>query len=138
MMAVPGLWGRCSMAILLGCCGRVGFDPQASPDEVGGDGAPLDSGLTAPVLLFQPDYQSSLANGGQPGANRNGVSEAYTIGIYRDPQDDRTKLLVNDRVNNRVLIYDHVPHQSGELPDVVVGQVDFTSGLPNAGDATPN
>ncbi|HEX7702351.1 MAG TPA: hypothetical protein VF403_16545, partial [Kofleriaceae bacterium] len=111
---------------------------DACQNEVGGDGAAIDSGLTAPVLLFQPTFESAQVDGGQVPVNRGGVNQSYSIGIYIDPQDHQTKLLVNDRGNNRVLIYNHVPRQSGELPDLVVGQSDFTSGLPDAGLASPS
>jgi hypothetical protein len=125
-------------------CGRIAFDVGpcdngfCSQNELGGDGAPVNSGLTGPLLLFQPDYQSGQPNAGQPGVEQGGVSQSYTVAIYADPSDGRTKMLVNDRLNHRVLIFNSVPRESQALPDVVVGQTDFTSGLINAGQAGPN
>ena len=46
------------------------------------------------------------------------------------------KLFVNDRGNHRVLIFNTIPHDATALPDVVVGQADFTVGTPNAGGGT--
>jgi len=40
---------------------------------------------------------------------------------------DGTHLAVADTLNNRVLIWNHIPTNSNQPPDVVVGQKDFTS-----------
>ena len=135
----PSFAAKLVLAIASTACGRLQFDAVETCVECdeGGSGGPVNSGLAAPVLLFQPDYQSYAANRGGP-IQRGGVNEAYSIGVYADPADGQTKLFVNDRMNNRVLVYDRIPQQSGALPDRVVGQLDFTSGLANAGQPTPN
>ncbi|MGE5184124.1 MAG: hypothetical protein ACM31C_18770 [Acidobacteriota bacterium] len=136
-----GAVAGCALALACASCGRLGFDVVpcvgASCDE-GGSGGPLDSGLTAPVVLFQPDFTSSAANAGAPSVVRGGVSNVYSIGAYYDPTAARVKFFVNDRDNNRVMIYEHVPTASGALPDHVIGQTAWTDGLANAGQPAPD
>src|SRR5512146_3267960 len=130
-------WGRASFVVGVACaaCGRFDFETCAEVPATCGEGAsggPIASGLVAPVLLFQPTYASAAANAG--GAIQlGGVDGVYSVGGYFDPFDHQTKLFVNDRRNHRVLVYDHVPTQSQAVPDRVIGQVDFTSGLADAG-----
>jgi len=45
-----------------------------------------------------------------------------------------TKLIVSDRGNHRILIWDPIPTDNGEPADVVLGQADFVSGSQNAGN----
>lgn len=134
---------RAGAALVLAAGCRLSFEPCGDParvclaNELGASGGPVDTGLAAPVLLFQPDYASMAPDLGGA-VQRGGVDEVYSLGVYIDPAAGRTKLFVNDRLNNRVLIFSGVPERSGALPDVVVGQVDFTSGAANAGQAGPN
>lgn len=46
-------------------------------------------------------------------------------------------LMVADSWNNRILIWHHSPTQSGVAPDLVLGQADFVSGIPNRGLQAP-
>jgi hypothetical protein len=46
---------------------------------------------------------------------------------------DGTRLFVVDQGNSRVLIWNQVPKQAAVPPDLVLGQLDFTSGLANRG-----
>ena len=65
------------------------------------------------------------------------MSNIYSLGAYVDPNDgNRVKLFVNDRGNHRVLIFNTIPQDATALPDVVVGQPNFTSGTANAGGVT--
>jgi hypothetical protein len=130
-----------ALVLATGC--RLSFEPCGDParvclaNELGASGGPVDTGLAAPVLLFQPDYASMAPDLGGA-VQRGGVDEVYSLGVYEDPAAGRTKLFVNDRLNNRVLIFSDVPERSGVVPDVVVGQIDFTSGAVNAGQTGPN
>ena len=47
--------------------------------------------------------------------------------VSADLSSDGSKLLVCDKDNNRVLIWNTVPTTNGQPADVVVGQTDFTS-----------
>lgn len=48
------------------------------------------------------------------------------------------KLLVADNGNNRVLIYNSIPTESGTLPDIVLGQADFDSNSSDCSDSGMN
>ncbi len=131
-----GVAAGCTLALACAGCGRLGFDaaPCVGPScDEGGSGGPLDSGLTGPVVLFQPNFTSSAINAGATSVERDGVSNPYSLGAYYDPTAGDTKFFVNDRANNRIMIYDRVPTLSGMLPDHVIGQLDWSGGLANAG-----
>jgi len=109
-------------------------DPRRQ-NGTGGSGASLSTPDLSPFALFQKDWSSkeaNLGNGGEPG--RLGVASLYSFGIFADPADnDRLKLIANDRGNHRVLVFDSVPTSPTAAPALVVGQTDFTSGRPDAG-----
>jgi hypothetical protein len=134
---------RGALVALVAGCGRLSFEPcgdVARPclgNELGASGGPVDTGQVAPLVLFQPDFTTFGANAGGA-VQRGGVSGPYSLGIYLDPADGRTKLFVNDRLNNRVLVFNAVPTASGALPDLVLGQSDFTLGAINAGQPAVN
>lgn len=71
----------------------------------------------ADFVLGQADFTS---NG--DGAARNKLYYPNDIAIANG------KVAVADNYNNRVLLYSDVPGSGSALPDVVVGQSDFTSG----------
>lgn len=113
-------------------------DP-AQQNNFGGAGSALHTPIAQSFQLFQDDWVSKLENRDGGTVQRNGVSAIYSIGVYADPNDgDKLKLFVNDRGNNRVLIFNSIPTVDSAEPDVVVGQIDFTTADPNAGGATPN
>ena len=76
-------------------CGRLGFEPCGAParvclgNELGASGGPVDTGLAAPVLLFQPDYASMAPDLGGA-VQRGGVDEVYSLGVYLDPGDRKS------------------------------------------------
>lgn len=97
-------------------------------------------------LFIWDDYPSILADGqtqarpqivlGQTsatGTGRNAGSEVsagtlhYPSGIWSDGQ----RIIVADAWNHRVLIWHNWPSQHGQPADVVLGQPDFRSNLPN-------
>lgn len=78
----------------------------------------------ANLVLGQPDLTSNLAN-------RGGVPTASTLNQPTDLSSDGTRLVVADRNNNRVLIWNTLPTQDGQAADLVLGQPDFRSALAN-------
>ncbi|MEP6935246.1 MAG: hypothetical protein ABI988_15135 [Nitrospirota bacterium] len=138
------LVGLTILSLVAGCNPDDGGGPAtnatggnpASANDFGGSGVVLKTSVAAPFVLFQNDSESRLVNRDGGAVKQNGVSNIYSIGAYIDPNDGtRTKFFVNDRANNRVLIFNSVPQEATALPDVVVGQVDFVSGTANAGGA---
>lgn len=110
---------------------------SASANDFGGSGVVLPSSLAAPFVVFQDNSTSRMINRDGGATKQNGVNSIYSIGAYVDPNDgNRVKFFVNDRSNHRVLIFNNVPQDVTAVPDVVVGQSNFTSGTANAGGAT--
>ncbi len=136
------LAGLAFLVLVAGCNPDDGGAPAmtvtgenpASANDFGGSGVILNSPIATPFVLFQDDSVSRLVNRDGGTVKRGGVNNIYSLGAYIDPNDsNRTKLFVNDRGNHRVLIFNTIPHDATALPDVVVGQADFTFGTPNAG-----
>jgi hypothetical protein len=78
---------------------------------------PTKTNTPANVVVGQPDFTSSASALTQSGLDHpeNGLSVASG------------KLLIADRNNNRVMIWNSIPTTNGANADVVVGQPDFTS-----------
>lgn len=87
---------------------------------------PRTAGVPADVVVGQAGF---------------GVSSAATTQTRMwNPSDIEVvngKLIVADRNNNRVLIWNTLPTTNGAPADLVLGQADFTSGAANAGNPTP-
>ena len=139
------LAGLAILALVAGCAPDDGGGPAtnatvgnpASANDFGGSGVVLNTSIAAPFVLFQNDSVSRLVNRDGFAVKPDGVSNIYSLGAYVDPNDgNRVKLFVNDRANNRVLIFNTIPQDATALPDVVVGQANFTSGTANAGGVT--
>ncbi len=86
-------------------------------------------GQAADLVLGQTDMTSNLRNRGiGPDADTlAGPSACAVVG---------GKLVVADRGNNRILVYDPVPTTSGVAADQVIGQADFQSLAVNRGAST--
>ncbi|MBI2816424.1 MAG: hypothetical protein HYX72_05765 [Acidobacteria bacterium] len=78
---------------------------------------PAANGASADVVLGQPNFD----------ANRALPTASNTLSSPMSITTDGQRLIVTDLGNNRVLIYNSIPTQSGASADVVVGQPDFTS-----------
>jgi sugar lactone lactonase YvrE len=90
------------------------------------DGVP-SAGEPAPsAVLGQPDLHSSAPN-------RGGSAAADTLLRPTGLASDGTRLAVADTGNHRILIWSAIPLANGAPADVVIGQPDFASALPNAG-----
>jgi hypothetical protein len=76
----------------------------------------------ADLVLGQPDFvQNSTNNGGRT----NGLG--FTLGVWTDGQ----KIIVGDRANSRILIWNQFPTQNYQAADVVLGQPGLTTGTSN-------
>ncbi|MEM1318888.1 MAG: hypothetical protein AAGG75_01460 [Bacteroidota bacterium] len=85
-----------------------------------------------PSTEFQPaDVVLGQSAEGQTGRNASGevgaASLFYPSGLWSDGQ----QLIVADAWNHRVLIWLSLPTRNGQPADVVLGQPDFNSNMPN-------
>ncbi|MCX6633419.1 MAG: NHL repeat-containing protein [Candidatus Solibacter sp.] len=100
------------------------------------DSAHFRNGDPADLVIGQPNLRTAAANvdtQGSPNPSRTSLSGP--TGIAVNPSDGT--LFVADSGNNRVLRYPRPVNQSGRIsPDVVIGQVDFTSALSAAVNAS--
>lgn len=89
---------------------------------------PAADGASANVVLGQAAFTGALPNSG-------GISGARLFSPV-DVAISGTKLIICDRDNHRVLIYNDITTVStGSAADIVVGQDDFTSKNPNQGNS---
>ncbi|MBI4870306.1 MAG: hypothetical protein HY814_01925 [Candidatus Riflebacteria bacterium] len=86
---------------------------------LGWNSIPSSSFLSADLVLGQSDFTSQTANPG-------GVS-AGSLSAPSSVQSDGLRLIVTDRGNNRVLIWNDVPSSSSTPASVVVGQGSFST-----------
>lgn len=87
---------------------------------------PTQNGQAADVVLGQPDVFSSVPNNPPSRGPLQFIRPTHVA-------TDGIRLFVVDAGNNRVLIWNRVPLNGTQPPDVVLGQSDFTGGLPNGG-----
>ena len=116
---------------------------------------PTGNGAPADLAIGQPDLKSSLPNNaftGTPAADSSDTTNketpvlctvsngkdpannptypslcAATLSFPRYALSDGTRLFIADGGNDRILIYNTVPTQSGALANAVLGQPDFSS-----------
>jgi len=89
---------------------------------------PTENFAHADVVVGQPDFTSNTANNGGISAR----SLYYPYGVFSDGE----RLLISERGNNRVLIFNEIPTTNFEEADVVIGQPNMTSGTANNGGRT--
>jgi len=77
----------------------------------------------ADIVVGQPDFATGTANTGGIGPN--------TLNSPWDVHYDGEHLFIADRFNHRVLIYNSLPISNNTSVDIVIGQADFVSNLPN-------
>jgi len=77
-------------------------------------------------VIGQPDEGATVPNAGQD------VS-AFGFDTPSDVFTDGERLIVADRFNHRVLIWNQIPESFGQPADVVLGQEDETGNQPNRG-----
>ncbi|HEX7030010.1 MAG TPA: hypothetical protein VF254_05400 [Gammaproteobacteria bacterium] len=102
---------------------------HVAPNDDNQDGVP-DGNVSIPENCHLQDCHVSGAD--------NGDATARTLFYPRDLDVVDGKLYVADMNNHRVLIWNAIPAESFAPADIVLGQQDFTSNAPNAGQAQPN
>ena len=80
---------------------------------------PTTSGATPDLVLGQTSLTSC-----NPSATASGLHEPTSI------WSDGTRLVVSDRTNNRVLVWNSFPTTNGQAADMVLGQPDFNTVTP--------
>ncbi len=80
---------------------------------------PTTNGAVPDVLIGQLTYEGFEGNAGLP------TPEAWTVFVANRVFTDGTRLVVADRANNRVLLWDEIPTEDNTPADVVVGQPTF-------------
>ena len=89
---------------------------------------PFVTNQDADLVLGQPDFTSGAMNGGGSGEQ--------SIDFPTDVFSTGLALLVADRDNHRVLIWNALPQADNEAATAVLGQIDFNvPGLPGMGDS---
>jgi hypothetical protein len=89
---------------------------------------PNVNGAAADVVIGQPDFTHNSTNqGGTVRANTLDLSTGAGLGVYNG------KLLIADRSNQRVLVFNSIPTSNNAAADVVIGQADFTHNNANEG-----
>lgn len=83
----------------------------------------------ADVVLGQADFETNEAN--FSGVSARSLSAPQSARIFAG------KLIVADRGNNRVLIWNSIPTSNNTPADVVIGQVDGVANSANQGAGTP-
>ncbi|MBU1425478.1 MAG: hypothetical protein KKH12_01860, partial [Gammaproteobacteria bacterium] len=86
---------------------------------------PTTNGQAADLVLGQADSTSAQLNRGLGAPTAATLNEPYN-GVY----SDGIRLFVTDSNNNRVLVWNSWPTQSGQAADAVLGQPDFVSSAP--------
>ncbi|TAH21942.1 MAG: hypothetical protein EAZ08_02075 [Cytophagales bacterium] len=85
-----------------------------------------------PKTLFQePDIVLGQILKTNTGRNASGEVSASSLQYPSGIWSDGKKLIVADAWNHRVLIWNALPTEDGQPADVVLGQPDFESNLPN-------
>jgi hypothetical protein len=87
---------------------------------------PTANNAPANVVVGQPDMNSNTANNGDIGPN----TLAAPYGHFAD----NNRLMIADRNNNRVLLYNTIPTSNNASADVVIGQPNMTSSAANQGN----
>jgi len=88
---------------------------------------PTTNNAPADVVIGQPNFFSNQINQGQANAGANTMNRPFAL------YSDGIRLVIADRNNHRVLIYNTIPTTNNVSADVVVGQVDFLGKSINQG-----
>ena len=91
---------------------------------------PFSDGWNADISLGQLGMDERDANRGDF-ENVQQDTLSFPTGVLYDVEND--KVFVVDQGNNRVLIWNSLPRDTGQPADVVIGQKDFVSRSPNMG-----
>ncbi|PJA12744.1 hypothetical protein CO112_03590 [Candidatus Dojkabacteria bacterium CG_4_9_14_3_um_filter_150_Dojkabacteria_WS6_41_13] len=91
-------------------------------------GFPTSNGQIPDVVIGQPERSDSYKS-----ANQGLTVGANTLSLPFSMQIVNGKLIVADRGNNRILIYNSVPTTNNASADIVIGQPNTTSNTVNNG-----
>jgi hypothetical protein len=84
----------------------------------------------ADIVLGQPDFTSNVENNN--GSGGSGLPSAKNMDMpYDGVFSNGTQLFVDDRMNNRILVWSTFPTANFTPADVVLGQNSFTCGVSN-------
>ena len=92
---------------------------------------PFSDGWNADVSLGQKGMDERWPNQGEFD-NVGQDTLSFPTGVHFDAENER--VFVVDQGNNRVLIWNKIPRETGVPADVVIGQKDFFSREPNRGN----
>jgi uncharacterized protein (TIGR03437 family) len=90
------------------------------------------NGQKADIVIGQADFATTFPSGPESG-RQTGMTEPVGLAV-----DASGNLYVVDAGNNRVLRFPQPFTQTSILPDMVIGQKDFTTATPNLGGIGPN
>jgi len=95
---------------------------------------PAQNNQPADVAVGQPDLTSAVANNSPALCDSNGTDDngkptypsmcAATLDFPRFALSDGERLYIADGGNDRVLVFNRIPQQSGARADAILGQVD--------------
>ena len=92
---------------------------------------PAGNGVAADIVLGQDAFTMLAPNDDDQNGAEDAAPSARTLNGPTCVWSDGTKLVVQDRLNNRVLIWDTFPIANFTPADVVLGQADFVSNAAN-------
>lgn len=88
---------------------------------------PADGTVKADLVLGQNDFTHNTANDLNQDDNEDAAPSAQTLNAPSDIWSDGNLLIVADRGNNRVLIWDSFPEENFAPANTVIGQADMLS-----------
>ena len=88
---------------------------------------PTTNGEPADVVLGQNSFTNCIANDDDQDGADDGVPTARTLASPTGVWSDGTRLVVADKSNNRVLIWNSFPTTNFTPADLVIGQPDFVA-----------
>ncbi len=91
---------------------------------------PTTNGASADLVLGQSDFTSVSVNAGSTTISASGMNSPSALAYVKGA------LIVSELFNHRLVIYRSIPSVANQTPELVYGQPDFTSGLPNNGGLT--
>ena len=87
---------------------------------------------TIPTTIFQePDVILGQLEVEDSGRNSGGEVTASTLQYPSGLWSDGKQLIVADAWNHRVLVWHSIPNKNGQPADVILGQPNFSTNLPN-------
>ena len=92
---------------------------------------PFSDGWNADISLGQTGMDERWPNQGEFD-NVGQDTLSFPTGVHFDAENER--IFVVDQGNNRVLIWNKIPRETGVAADVVIGQKDFFNREPNRGN----